>query len=94
MTREELLEQIKKCILNDRQNTYGKPEDNFQRIADFWNIYLHNGDAVITKNDVAVMMSLLKIARIMSSPNHIDNYIDGAGYLTIAGSFIDDNAGK
>jgi hypothetical protein len=35
--------------------------------------------------DVAMMMTLFKIARIKGNPDHIDSYIDAAGYLAIAG---------
>lgn len=92
MTREELINQVEKCILNDRQNTYGTPEDNFQTIADFWNTYLGIKDLefMLTPKDVAIMMLLLKVARMKSSPNHVDNYVDGAGYSIIAGSFCDE----
>lgn len=90
--REELVEKMCKCIFNDRQNTYGKPEDNFQTIADFWNTYLRINDDhfKITKQDVANMMILLKVARMISSPEHLDNYVDAAGYAIIAGSFVND----
>ena len=88
--REKVVEKMCECIFKDRQNTYGTPEDNFQTIADFWNIYLHNGDDIINKQDVAVMMMLLKIARMKSSPEHLDNYVDAAGYAVIAGSFVND----
>ena len=91
MTREEILKQVEKCILNDRQNTYGKPEDNFQTIANFWNTYLGIKDAffMLSAKDVAIMMMLLKVARMKSSPNHLDNYVDAAGYSVIAGSFCE-----
>ena len=90
--REEIVEKVCECILKDRQNTYGKPEDNFQTIADFWNTYLQIKDDYfkLTKQDVANMMILLKVARMSSSPEHLDNYIDAAGYAVIAGSFVND----
>ena len=31
------------------------------------------------------MMALLKIARLMSNPEHADSWIDGAGYLACGG---------
>lgn len=91
MTREEIIKQVEKCILNDRQNTYGTPEDNFQTIANYWNNYLGIKDAffMLSAKDVAIMMILLKIARMKSSPNHLDNYVDAAGYSIIAGSFCE-----
>jgi hypothetical protein len=95
-SREEILKQVEKCILNDRQNTYGTPEDNFQVIADLWNIYLgiKDEDLQLTRQDVAIMMMLLKVARMKSSPNHLDNYVDAAGYSVIAGSFCEKEGEK
>ena len=91
MTREEIIKQVEKCILNDRQNTYGTPEDNFQTIANYWNEYLGIREYFeLSAKDVAVMMLLLKVARMKSSPNHIDNYVDCAGYSIIAGSFVNE----
>ena len=90
--REKIVEKMCECIFKDRQNTYGKPEDCFQSIADFWNTYLGIKDDFfkLTKQDVANMMTLLKIARMRASPEHLDNYIDAAGYAVIAGSFVND----
>ena len=87
--REKIVEKMCECIFKDRQNSYGKPEDNFQTIANFWNEYLGIKDDTfkLTKQDVANMMLLLKVARMKSSPEHLDNYIDAAGYAVIAGSF-------
>lgn len=87
--RENIIKQVEKCIMNDRQNTYGTPEDNFQKITDYWNTYLNIKDDTfkLTKQDVAIMMVLLKVARMGTSPNHLDNFVDAAGYSIIAGSF-------
>lgn len=78
MNREECLNAAKDCVTKDRQNTYGSPEDNFLRIADLWNAYL--GCEMIEAVDVAVMMVLLKVARIGSGNSHADNWVDLAGY--------------
>lgn len=88
-SRENIIKQVEKCIMNDRQNTYGTPEDNFQKITDYWNTYLNIKDDTfkLTKQDVAIMMVLLKVARMGTSPNHLDNFVDAAGYSIIAGSF-------
>ena len=40
MNRTELLQTVDVIINNDRQNDYGKPEDNFQKIANYWTTYL------------------------------------------------------
>lgn len=77
MTRKETLENAMKCVCGERQDQYGSPEDNFERIAKFWSIYLRfDIDAV----DVAMMMALLKIARIMTGTATDDSFVDLAGY--------------
>lgn len=51
--------------------------------------YESNGDWVteypLDAHDVAIMMCLLKIARIASGQTKADNYIDLAGYAACAG---------
>lgn len=51
-------------VCNDRNNQYGEPEDSFEYIAKLWSSYLEDD---IGKEDVAIMMMLLKIARLKSS---------------------------
>lgn len=82
MNRRETLETAMSYVTEDREEQYGSPEDNFQLIADFWNIYL--GEYIIQADDVAVMMSLLKIARIRTGKPNVDNYVDLAGYAACA----------
>ena len=82
MTRAEVLESALKCVCGDREQDYGSPEKNFERIAEFWTTYLgHDLDA----RDVAAMLALLKIARIASGNAKDDNWIDLAGYAACGG---------
>jgi len=81
-SRGGLLDRAKEIVTNDRQNTHGQPEDSFRRIADLWSGYLTVG---VHEQDVAVMMALVKVARIMENPQHADNWIDGAGYFACGG---------
>ena len=81
-TRKNIIEKVAKTILNDRQDTYGSPEDSFQLIAMYWGLYLNIS---IRPDQVADMMELLKIARRQNQPFHLDNYIDSAGYAILAG---------
>ena len=81
MNREEILEQAKICVCGHRQTDYGSPEDNFLNIAKLWSAYK---DIKFTSKDVAVMMALLKVARIKAG-NTSDSYIDLAGYAACAG---------
>lgn len=78
MTRKECLDAAAGCVLKDRQNQYGGPENNFERIAQMWNGYL--GTNSIKPWDVAAMMILLKMARARFNPKYEDNWADAAGY--------------
>lgn len=78
MTRKECLDAAAGCVLKDRQNQYGGPENNFERIAQMWNGYL--GTNSIKPWDVAAMMILLKMARARFNPKYGDNWTDAAGY--------------
>lgn len=77
MTRKECLDKAAECVLKDRQNVYGKPEDCFGMIARMWGAYL---GVCVSAHDVAAMMALLKIARFRHNPFHEDNAVDCAGY--------------
>ena len=77
MTRKECLDAAAGCVLKDRQNQYGKPEDCFGMISIMWRAYL---GVCISAHDVAAMMALLKIARFRHNPSYEDNAVDLAGY--------------
>ena len=86
MNREEILNTASQYVTKDRATIHGDAEDNFDNIADLWSWWLHGREIyAINGFDVAVMMTLFKIARIKANPSHIDSYIDGIGYLAIAG---------
>ncbi len=82
--REDTLDAARAAVMGERPLAYGEPEDNFRRIAMFWNIYLHErgirAGKAIEPHDVALMLDLLKTARLIASPNHQDSYVDKAGY--------------
>lgn len=82
MKRSEILSAAQKCVCGEREQDYGRPEDNFKIIADMWSTYL---EAHIDAKDVALMMALLKIARIASGTAKADNWIDLAGYAACGG---------
>lgn len=82
MTRAEILDSAKKCVCEDRESQYGSPEDSFSIIAGFWSLYL---EYAISPVDVAIMMALLKIARIAGGRFKADSYIDACGYIACAG---------
>ena len=87
MTRKEILETAEKMVNGDRQDDYGTPERNFERIAMLWTHYLGSDrlNTGITPVDVAAMLALLKIARVASGHGKSDNWIDLAGYAACGG---------
>jgi Domain of unknown function (DUF6378) len=90
MSAKDLLEAAAAIVSQDRRNLYGPAERSFELIADLWSAYLRQP---ISPTQVAVMMSLLKVARTVSAPQHADSWIDGAGYMGLAGELaLEDNA--
>ena len=77
MNRSECLDKAKEIINGARQENYGSPEKNFKEIARYWSIFL---DRDISATDVALMMVLMKLARLQNKPDHDDSWIDIAGY--------------
>ena len=92
MTRKEILEKAEQCVNGQREQDYGSPEDNFGVIADLWSVYL--GDRIINPVDVAMMMALLKIARIRSGQGTDDSFVDLAGYAACGGEILADRKDK
>ena len=81
--RSYFLQKAHKLIHRDRNDSYGEPTDNFERIAMGWNIIVNDGK--ITPDKVALCMVWLKIARLVQTPNDVDGYTDICGYASIAG---------
>jgi len=86
MGRAAVLDTAKDYVTRDRAADHGDMEDNFRTIASYWNTHL--GIDFIEPQDVAVMMTLLKIARIRQNEKHLDNWIDGCGYMACGGEIV------
>ncbi len=86
-TRADILDQAKKCVCGQREQDYGTPESNFQLIADLWNDYLkkERSSIVVDATDVAMMMALMKIARIRNGGGSGDSFVYLAGYAACGG---------
>ena len=89
MKRAEILETAKTCVCGNREQDYGTPESNFERIAEMWTAYL---GYEVCPVDVAAMMALVKISRIASGHAKEDNWVDLAGYAACGGE-IESEAG-
>jgi hypothetical protein len=95
-TRESILRTAKALTCGDRNKSYGPPYDNLSDCAALWEAYINskwgcivqNGDSYavrITAEDVAWLMSLVKMTRSFYPGYHNDNYVDAAAYAAIAG---------
>jgi len=82
MKRSEILDTAKQYVNVDRAAQHGDAESNFNVIASYWTAHL---DVYISAADVAVMMTLMKLARIKANPEHVDSWVDGCGYLACGG---------
>lgn len=86
MTPLELLQKTMDTV-EARGACYGESEASLADIAAYWDVYLMQmGTRSIGPRDVALMLLLMKMARVRGSPNHTDNYIDMAGYAALAGN--------
>lgn len=70
------------AIMQARGRQYADPATNHLRISHLWSTYL---ERYVSPQQVAGCMALLKIARSMESPEHLDHYIDAAAYFAISG---------
>ncbi len=83
-------------VEGERNKTYKHPNENFRNIKNLWNDYFlaisgrddstqkdSDGLSMITKInefDVAMLMVLMKVARLATNPTHKDSLVDIAGY--------------
>lgn len=84
MISEDMLRKTADLVSGQRAEDYGDKTENHQRIADLWNYWLFGDDGAIGAYDVAIMMILMKISRLMHTRGHSDSHVDIAGYAAIA----------
>ena len=97
LTRAAVLEKARACVCGEREEDYGSPEDSFGCIAELWEAYLRaacvspNAIITVTPTDVAMMMALLKIARVGTScvGGTADSFVDLAGYAACGAECAD-----
>lgn len=74
-------------LIKERASTYAPPAISLGKIAVYWSEYI---GAEIRPYDAAIMMALLKIARL-SQGHHQDSLEDAAAYLSIANLVKEDD---
>ena len=88
MNTTEILQKTEKLVNGDRDKTHGNKIENHENISRLWSAYLQNKtklNIILSPEDVAQLMSLLKIARTQAGEHNIDDYVDACGYSAIAG---------
>lgn len=87
----KLLTEAGRTILHNRPGVHGSTENSFQMIGELWEVYCRhtrftrNNNAEILPQDVAQMMTMLKIARsVYGDPTNPDNFVDAIGYQALA----------
>lgn len=84
--KKSILEEAEEIINGERAKAYGHPTPNHRAIASLWQAYLNNRETLgidgdLTPEDAALMMVLLKVARLQFLPDHRDSLVDIAGYV-------------
>ena len=86
MKRDDILKNAVKLINGKRSKDYGDAYDNHQRIADLWSVVF--GFKVLVWQ-VYLCLILVKVARLINSPKHLDSMIDIPGYAALLGETIE-----
>ena len=88
MKSTDVLDKAKNLLSEAREKTHGDKVSNHENIARLWSSYFQNKYKIailVLPEDVANLMTLLKIARTQAGKFNLDDYIDAAGYAAIAG---------
>tara|TARA_R110000737_G_scaffold126630_2_gene159161 strand:- start:3165 stop:3500 length:336 start_codon:yes stop_codon:yes gene_type:complete len=87
MKAADLLLAAAGIVSGDRADQHGDMRECHRNIATMWNVYLamrREPALPLTSSDVALMMTLLKIARSQNGVENADDLLDAAGYIGIA----------
>ena len=87
MKREEILELAGDLTSAIRDEVYGDPLTNHERIAEMWSAIL---DVNVKKEEVVLCMIAVKMSRLCQSLDHEDSWVDIAGYAAIGGEMTDE----
>lgn len=66
----------------DRNATYGDALHDFRRIGEVWGALL-DMQYPLPPHTVAAMLAGMKLVRSQISPEHRDNWVDGAAYAAL-----------
>ncbi|MEQ1541831.1 MAG: DUF6378 domain-containing protein [Novosphingobium sp.] len=85
-----LLEQFDAAYSNvtaDRRDVYGAPEDTYRRISTMRAVVDECRDPQIRE---ILAMIVTKVARLVQTPDHLDSWVDVAGYSRCGVMLLDE----
>ena len=88
MKGKQVLKEAEELIYAARDEIYGNPRTNHQRIADLWSAIL---DVDIEPEDVVLCMIAVKMSRLCNTFDHEDSWVDIAGYAALGGEITNDS---
>jgi len=75
--------------MRSRESEYGSPAACFGRTASMWNAALDTKlKHPLSAADVAILLALLKLARLSETPDHSDSQVDLAGYAALMSEVV------
>lgn len=74
-------------LIQERGNTHGQMENNFQLISDLASLRLGRN---FHPFEICVILESVKDARMFANPTNIDNYLDGVNYKAFSALFAQD----
>lgn len=82
LLRTDLLEEANSLVTGDRNNSYGEPHQDFARSAGALTALGYRGPngRNLEAHDMAIIISTVKLSRLMWSPLKRDSWTDIAGY--------------
>lgn len=79
--RGRLLTEAAKITEGPRASSYGDPKINLAlRTADLMDAYLRHRNSPVDGRDVVILQIMVKVARLIQSPDHRDSWLDIAAY--------------
>jgi hypothetical protein len=87
--KQSLVEQFDEAYANvtaDRRDIYGDPQDTYRRISRMRAVVDECEDPQIRE---ILGMIITKVARLIQTPDHIDSWVDVAGYARCGVMLLD-----
>lgn len=91
MNKAEILEEAKRLVTQDRNETHGDAKVQLTQVAALWSTF---AGFDFSAADVAMMNVLQKISRTAHGKLNTDDFVDICGYAAIAGELASLEAGQ